>query len=296
MNQSNPNAPPSAPQMLPLSRLHTFQDHPYRVSDDEEMSRLCESIRQHGVLSPILVRLDDEGYEIVSGHRRVFACRKLGLDTIPAVVQEMSRDEAVLKMVDSNLHREHLLPSEKAFAYKMKLDALKHQGQTLSQAATKSDSAEEIGAQVGESRDVVYRYIRLTNLIPPLLDLVDAGRIAFMPAERLSYLTPNEQTALAGLIDELDATPSFSQACRLKELSQAGQLTESELSAVMEHPKANQRETVKLDADELRAYFPDQTPRQMRVSIMKILEEKKTARRMTPEPDRAPIKKGGEAR
>ena len=176
------------PHAIALAKLHPFHEHPYKVEDNDEMAELCESIRTHGVLSPILVRPTEDGkYEIVSGHRRVFACRRRGLKDVPAIIQPMTREEAVLKMVDSNLHRERLLPSEKAFSYKMKLDAIKHRGKSLSQVATKSDSAAEVGAAMEESRDMVFRYIRLTNLVPPLLDMVDEGKIALMPAERLSY-------------------------------------------------------------------------------------------------------------
>ena len=231
-------------------------------------------IRTHGVLSPILVRPTEDGeYEIVSGHRRVFACRRLGLKEVPAIVQPMTREEAVLKMVDSNLHRERLLPSEKAFAYKMKLDAIKHRGKSLSQVATKSDSAAEVGAAMGESRDMVFRYIRLTNLVAPLLDMVDEGKIALMPAERLSYLTEEEQLALADIMEDLEVTPSLSQAVKLKDLSASHRLDPDTMYEVMEKPKANQRETVKLDADTLRRFFPDYTPKQMETAILRMLEE-----------------------
>ena len=193
------------PHAIALAKLHPFHEHPYKVEDNDEMAELCESICTHGVLSPILVRPTEDGeYEIVSGHRRVFACRRLGLKDVPAIVQPMTQEEAVLKMVDSNLHRERLLPSEKAFAYKMKLDAIKYRGKSLSQLATKSDSAAEVGAAMGESRDMVFRYIRLTNLVPPLLDMVDEGKIALMPAERLSYLTGEEQLALVDIMEDLE--------------------------------------------------------------------------------------------
>ena len=225
-------------------------------------------------MSPILVRPTEDGeYEIVSGHRRVFACRRLGLKDVPAIVQPMTQEEAVLKMVDSNLHRERLLPSEKAFAYKMKLDAIKHRGKSLSQVATKSDSAAEVGAAMGESRDMVFRYIRLTNLVPPLLDMVDEGKIALMPAERLSYLTGEEQLALADIMEDLEVTPSLSQAVKLKDLSASHRLDPDTMYEVMEKPKANQRETVKLDADTLRRFFPDYTPKQMETAILRMLEE-----------------------
>ena len=237
---------------------------------------LCQKadIRTHGVLSPILVRPTEDGeYEIVSGHRRVFACRRLGIKEVPAIAQPMTQEEAVLKMVDSNLHRERLLPSEKAFAYKMKLDAIKHRGKSLSQVATKSDSAAEVGAAMGESRDMVFRYIRLTNLVPSLLDMVDEGKIALMPAERLSYLTEEEQLALVDIMEDLEVTPSLSQAVKLKDLSASHRLNPDSMYEVMEKPKANQRETVKLDADTLRRFFPDYTPKQMETAILRMLEE-----------------------
>ena len=238
--------------------------------DKEQFCGICT----HGVLSPILVRPTEDGeYEIVSGHRRVFACRRLGLKEVPTIVQPMTREEAVLKMVDSNLHRERLLPSEKAFAYKMKLDAIKHRGKSLSQVATKSDSAAEVGAATGESRDMVFRYIRLTNLVPPLLDMVDEGKIALMPAERLSYLTEEEQLALVDIMEDLEVTPSLSQAVKLKDLSASHRLDPDTMYEVMEKPKANQRETVKLDADTLRRFFPDYTPKQMETAILRMLEE-----------------------
>lgn len=180
---------------------------------------------------------------------------------------------AMRQMVDSNLHRERLLPSEKAFAYKMKLDAIKHRGKSLSQVATKSDSAAEVGAAMGESRDMVFRYIRLTNLVPPLLDMVDEGKIALMPAERLSYLTGEEQLALVDIMEDLEVTPSLSQAVKLKDLSASHRLDPDTMYEVMEKPKANQRETVKLDADTLRRFFPDYTPKQMETAILRMLEE-----------------------
>ena len=190
-----------------------------------------------------------------------------------SVLQPMTQEEAVLKMVDSNLHRERLLPSEKAFAYKMKLDAIKHRGKSLSQVATKSDSAAEVGAAMWESRDMVFRYIRLTNLVPPLLDMVDEGKIALMPAERLSYLTGEEQLALVDIMEDLEVTPSLSQAVKLKDLSASHRLDSDTMYEVMEKPKANQRETVKLDADTLRRFFPDYTPKQMETAILRMLEE-----------------------
>ena len=258
-------------QIIPYKGAKSKNPFSFRYYDK---NRVIGGIRTHGVLSPILVRPTEDGeYEIVSGHRRVFACRRLGLKDVPAIVQPMTQEEAVLKMVDSNLHRERLLPSEKAFAYKMKLDAIKHKGKSLSQFATKSDSAAEVGAAMGESRDMVFRYIRLTNLVPPLLDMVDEGKIALMPAERLSYLTEEEQLALADIMEDLEVTPSLSQAVRLKDLSASHRLDPDTMYEVMEKPKANQRETVKLDADTLRRFFPDYTPKQMEAAILRMLEE-----------------------
>lgn len=276
--QENEKKKFNMPQTVALSKLKSFEGHPYKVEDNEEMNELCESIRRNGILSPILVRPVGNGeYEIISGHRRVFACRKIGLSFIPALVRSMTREEAIMQMVDSNLHRERLLPSEKAFAYKMKLDAMKHPGKALSQDATRSDSAAEIGAQAGESRDMVFRYIRLTHLVPPLLDLVDVGRIALMPAERLSYLTEEEQLSLTDLIADMEATPSYSQAVKLKELSTQHRLDPDTMYSVMEKPKANQRETIKLDAEALRRFFPDYTPKQIESAILRILEERQNA-------------------
>ncbi len=273
ITQTDAKEQPERKSNIHVSLLHSFKGHPYKVEDNDEMTELCDSIRRHGVLSPIIVRPTENGeYEIISGHRRVFACRKLGLPSIPAIIRNLTHEESVLQMVDSNLHRERLLPSEKAFAYKMKLEAIKHQGKTLSQVAMKSDSAAEIGEQAGESRDMVYRYIRLTNLVPPLLDLVDEGRIALMPAERLSYLTEEEQYSLNDLIDDLEATPSFSQAVKLKELSSVHRLDSDTMYSIMETPKANQKEYVKLEADVLRRFFPDATPKEMEKEILSILE------------------------
>ena len=247
-------------QMLSPDKLSPFETHPFQVREDESLEKLMESIRCYGVLSPLLARPKGEGYELVSGHRRRLAAQKLGLEAVPVLVREMSDDEAVILMVDSNLQREHLLPSEKAFAYKMKLAALKHQGKAaLSQVATKSgrvDTASVIGEQAGESRDQVFRYIRLTNLVPPLLKLVDEGRIAFSPAVELSYLTKEEQAELWDLIEQEDATPSLSQAIRMKQLSRMAKLTPEVIYAIISEEKPNQKEQIRIKTEALKKYFP----------------------------------------
>ena len=259
---------------LPVNKLRPFEGHPFQVKDDAEMEQLVWSILTQGLLTPITVRpLPNDEYEVISGHRRLYACQKAGIETVPALIYALDRDAAAIALVDSNLHREKILPSEKAFAYKMKLDAIKHRGKSLSQVATKSDSAAEVGAAMGESRDMVFRYIRLTNLVPPLLDMVDEGKIALMPAERLSYLTEEEQLALADIMEDLEVTPSLSQAVKLKDLSASHRLDPDTMYEVMEKPKANQRETVKLDADTLRRFFPDYTPKQMETAILRMLEK-----------------------
>ena len=266
-------------QMLSPAKLSPFEQHPFQVREDESLEELMESIRCYGVLSPLLARPKGEGYELVSGHRRRLAAQKLGLETVPVLVREMSDDEAVILMVDSNLQREHLLPSEKAFAYKMKLEALKHQGKAaLSQVATKSgrvDTASVIGEQAGESRDQVFRYIRLTNLVPPLLKLVDEGRIAFSPAVELSYLTKEEQAELWDLIEQEDATPSLSQAIRMKQFSRMAKLTPEAIYAIISEEKPNQKEQVRLKTESLKKYFPSHySTQQMEKAILKLLEER----------------------
>lgn len=265
-------------QEIPMAELKPFQNHPFKILQDEEMDKLCRSMKEYGVLSPLMARPVEGGYEIVSGHRRKVAAELLGMEKLPVLVRDMTDDEAVILMVDSNIQRENLLPSEKAFAYEMKLEALKHQGKaTSSQVATKSgktDTASLIGELAGESRDQVFRYIRLTELVPPLLELVDQKRIAFSPAVELSYLTKEEQAELWSLIESEDCTPSLSQAIRMKKLSQDIKLTPEALYAIMTEEKPNQREQVKLPADKLRQYFPrGTTPEQMTTAIFKLLEE-----------------------
>ena len=266
-------------QMLSPDKLLPFEQHPFQVREDESLKELMESIRCYGVLSPLLARPKGMGCELVSGHRRRLAAQKLGLEAVPVLVREMSDDEAVILMVDSNLQREHLLPSEKAFAYKMKLEALKHQGKAaLSQVATKSgrvDTASVIGEQAGESRDQVFRYIRLTNLVPPLLKLVDEGRIAFSPAVELSYLTKEEQAELWDLIEQEDATPSLSQAIRMKQFSRMAKLTPEAIYAIISEEKPNQKEQVRLKTESLKKYFPSHySTQQMEKAILKLLEDR----------------------
>ena len=268
---------------LPITALRSFEKHPYKVVDNEEMASLVESIYTQGILTPLTVRpLDNGEYEIVSGHRRLFACQKLGIQAIPAIVKELSREDAILEMVDSNLHREHILPSEKAKAYKMKMDAMKRQGErtdlTLSPMATKSaiDSAAEIGSAAGESRDQVFRYIRLNLLIPELLDMVDEGRIAFRPAVELSHLQEQEQYDLLTTIESEDATPSLSQAIRLKRLSQDGELNMDTIFDIMTEEKPNQKEMVKIQREKLDRYFGrNVSVSQIEATIIRLLEQER---------------------
>lgn len=255
-----------------IDLLIPFENHPFHERNGTEQTELLESIKTNGLLEPLIVRPFSDGkYEIISGHRRVNACKELGIQTIPAIVKELNKDEAVIAMVDANLQREHLLPSEKAFAYKMKLEAMKHQGKTLSQLATKSDSAKEIGKATNESRDTVFRYIRLTYLIPQLLKMVDENKIAFTPAVEISYLPENEQRKLADEIEYADATPSLSQAQRLRKFSQQGRLSVDTIFAVLSEEKPNQKERVKIPADRIRKYFPkDYTTTQIEETIVKL--------------------------
>lgn len=244
--------------LLPVSQLHTFEGHPYKVLDNEEMDSLVESIKEQGSLSPLIVRpLENGEYEVISGHRRLHAAEKAGLTEVPALIYPLDRNEAILAVVDSNLHREHILPSEKAFAYKLKMEALKQQGKhTLSQVATKTDTAAEIGKETGESRDQIFRYIRLTCLIPELLEMVDKGKIAFSPAVELSYLSEKEQRELLDTMQCEDCTPSLSQAQQLKKASQKAGLSADYIFAMLSEPKPNQREKITFKVDELRSFFP----------------------------------------
>lgn len=265
---------------LPPDKLSPFAKHPYRVREDAAMDELVESIRVHGILSPLLARPKGEGYELVSGHRRRLAAQKLGLPTVPVLVREMSDDEAVILMVDSNLQRENLLPSEKAFAYRMKLEAMKHQGKATSrQVVGKLESADEVGQVNGESGRTIQRYIRLTNLVPPLLQMVDDGRIAFSPAVELSYLTRDEQAELWDLIGREDATPSLSQALRMKQLSREAKLTPEVLYVILTEEKPNQKEQVRIKTESLRKYFPrNYSAQQMEREIIKLLEARYRAK------------------
>ena len=258
---------------LPPDKLSPFAKHPYRVREDAAMDELVESIRVHGILSPLLARPKGEGYELVSGHRRRLAAQKLGLSTVPVLVREMTDDEAVILMVDSNLQRENLLPSEKAFAYKMKLEAMKHQGKATSGQLVQKLSVEKVADEANENYKTVQRYIRLTNLVPPLLQMVDDGRIAFSPAVEVSYLTRDEQTELWDLIGREDATPSLSQALRMKQLSREAKLTPEVLYAILTEEKPNQKEQVRIKTESLRKYFPrNYSAQQMEREIIKLLE------------------------
>ena len=265
-------------QLLSIEQLRPFQGHPFKVIDNEEMDQLVESITAQGVLTPLVVRpLETGGYEVISGHRRLHACKKAGVDSVPAVITDMDRDTAAIALVDSNLHREHILPSEKAFAYKLKMDALKQQGLrtdlTSSQVATKLDSATEVGKQQGDSRDTVFRYIRLTHLIPEILQMVDDRKIALTPAVDISYLTQKEQADLLETMECEDCTPSVSQAIRLNQLSQAGELDIYTIFDILTQKKANQHEKISFKVSDLRGYFPrSYTASQMTRDILKALE------------------------
>ena len=267
---------------IAIANLHPFEGHPYQVRDDAEMDALMESIREFGILTPLIVRPLENvpmEYEVISGHRRLHAAQKAGISEVPAFVHAISREEAAIQLVDSNLHREHILPSEKAFAYKLKMDALKQQGRrtdlTSSQVATKYDAAAEIGSAAKESRDTVYRYIRLTHLIPPLLTLMDEGRIAFSVGVELSYLSQHEQRAVADAIELYDCTPSYSQACRLRhdsEMMYAAD-TRKRILSVMSEEKPNQREKVTFRYADLQKYFPSSyTPKQISDAILRLVE------------------------
>ena len=268
----------SAIMHLRTEKLHAFAEHPFRVCDDADMAELMESIQTHGVLTPLLVRPDKaDTFEVISGHRRLHACKKLGIEKVPTLICTLERSEAIIALVDSNLHREKLLPSEKALAYKLKMEALNDQGKrtdlTSSQVATRLDHAEDIGKQQGESRDTVFRYIRLTNLIPGILQKVDEGQIALTPAVALSYLTEEEQANLLETMESEDCTPSLSQAIQLKQLSQAGRLDVDSIFGIMTQKKANQQEKISFKVSEIRDYFPkNYTAAQMSKDILKGLE------------------------
>ena len=274
-------------QQIPIDALHPFTNHPFKVLDDEAMTRTVESIAQYGVLAPLIARPrpDGDGYEIISGHRRQYAAKLAGLDTLPVIVRQMSDDAAVILMVDSNLQREHILPSERAFAYKMKLEALKNQGArsdlTSVQVAPKL-STEKIGEEVGMSKDNVKRYIRLTNLIPELLDMVDEKKISFNPAVELSYLDESQQRDFLEAMEDTQNAPSLSQAQQLKKMAQQGEFSYEKAFDVMGQEKKSEKDTVTIKNETLRKYFPrSYTPKQMEEKIIQLLDawQKKQQRR-----------------
>ena len=263
---------------IPIEQIEDFPEHPFKIQNDEQMQKLIESIQDYGVITPVVARrIGEERYELISGHRRKYACKMLGIDRLPVIVRDMSRDEAVITMVDSNLQREHILPSEKAYAYKMKLDAMKRQGQRrdltsppMVEKLNEKDSLSTaiIGRETGDSHEQVRRYIRLTELTSELLELVDQGRIAFRPAVELSYLTEDEQRDLWETIDSEEVTPSLSQAIRMKELSKEGNLDMDTIFAIMREEKANQKEQVKIPMDRFSKYFPRGTPQRRIESVI----------------------------
>lgn len=261
-------------QNIPLDELHPFKNHPFKILNNEEMERMIESIRKVGTITPALARpLPDGGYELISGHRRLAACQVLGFETMPVIVREMSDDEAVIAMVDANLQRETILPSEKAFAYKMKLEAIKHQGVTSRQVGEKLLSVTQVSKDSDDSERQIQRYIRLTYLIPKLLSMVDDNKIAFNPAVEISYLDRDEQLILLDAINMNDCTPSHAQSIRLKKMSQDGLLTADAIYAILSEEKPNQKEQIKLPRDELRKYFPrNYSDEQIKRDILKGLE------------------------
>ena len=265
-------------QEIPLDQLKPFRNHPFKVRDDQRMLDTVDSIREYGVLVPAIARPDPEGgYELISGHRRKRGCEMAGLQTMPVIIRDLDDDAAVLVMVDSNIQREELLPSERAFAYKMKLEALKHQGArsdlTSRQVVGKLEMADVVGQNAGESGRQVQRYIRLTELISELLDMVDERKLAFNPAVEVSYLKRDEQRMLLEAMDAEQTTPSLSQAQRLKKFSQEGRLTEEAMSAIMSEEKKSDMDKVTLRSDTLRKYFPKSyTPKQMEQTIIKLLD------------------------
>ena len=275
-------------QQIPIDALHPFTNHPFKVLDDEAMTRTVESIAQYGVLAPLIARPrpDGDGYEIISGHRRQYAAKLAGLDTLPVIVRNMDDNAAVLLMVDSNLQREHILPSERAFAYKMKLDALKNQGArsdlTSSQIGTKLRADEKVAQDLGESRNQVQRFIRLTNLIPELLDMVDEKKISFNPAVELSYLDESQQRDFLEAMNDTQNAPSLSQAQQLKKIAQQGEFSYEKAFDVMGQEKRSEKDTVTIKNETLRKYFPrSYTPKQMEEKIIQLLDawQKKQQRR-----------------
>ena len=274
------NQPKKKAANIQVDKLRTFKGHPFKVLDDEDMDNLTESIKAQGIISPLIVRIieNTDEYEVISGHRRLHAAIKAGLSEVPALIYPLDRNEAVIAVVDSNLHRERLLPSEKAFAYKMKMDAMKAQGRrtdlTLSQAATKSDTAAEIGKSQNESRDQVFRYIRLTYLIPKLLDKVDEGVIALSPAVELSYLSKEQQKILLDAMSLNDCTPSHAQSIRMKKQAQQNTLSSDSIYEIMSEEKGNQTERISFKVQDLKGFFPKNfTQKQMTDTILKLLYE-----------------------
>ena len=263
---------------LPIQKLRPFENHPFQVKDDDEMEQLVWSVLTQGILTPLVVRpLENDEYEVISGHRRLRACQKAGIETVPALIYALDRYAAAIALVDSNLHREKILPSEKAFAYKLKMDALSRQGQrtdlTSTQVGRKLESAEMIGEQCGESKNQVRRYIRLTELIPQILSMVDAGKIALTPAVELSYLTGQEQQDLLETMESEDCTPSLSQAVQMKKLSQSGELTMDKIFEILRKPKANQQEKISFRVEDLRKFFPKTySVSRIQERILKLLE------------------------
>lgn len=260
-------------EAIPLAALTPFRNHPFKVKEDEEMTQLMRSIADAGVLSPALARpLPGGGYELISGHRRLAACKALGMGTMPVIIRDLTDEEAVITMVDSNLQREHILPSEKAFAYKMKYDALKHQG-TSSQLGTKLRTDELLAQNSSDSRNQIQRYIRLTHLIPDILKLVDEGKIALTPAVELSYLQPSEQEMLFSVMDSDEVTPSLSQARRLRRMSEEQTFTDDAVLQLLSEVKGNQVEYVKVPVDKLRSFFrPDTSVKQMTETLVKAMD------------------------
>ena len=260
---------------LPIAALRSFEEHPYKVVDNEEMASLVDSIYNQGILTPITVRpLANGEYEIVSGHRRVFACKKLGIEKIPSFVKELTREEAIVIMTDSNLHRDGLLPSEKAFAYKMKRDALSHQGKTSPQVGEKLLTVEKVGLDAGDSKNQVLRYIRLTELITEILLMVDNGKIALTPAVELSYLTKQEQRDLLETMESEDCTPSLSQAIQMKRLSQSGELDMDRIFDILREPKGNQIDKISFRTEDLRKFFPKSySAARIQETILKLLSD-----------------------
>ena len=281
MTNTKTNTPPKKKAAnIQVDKLRTFEGHPFKVLDDEDMDNLIESIRQQGIISPLIVRTIEstDEYEVISGHRRLHAAVKAGLSEVPALIYPLDRNEAMIAVVDSNLHREKLLPSEKAFAYKMKMDAMKTQGKrtdlTLSQAATKSDTAAEIGKSQNESRDQVNHYIRLTYLIPELLDKVDGGVIALSPAVELSYLSKEQQKILLDAMSLNDCTPSHAQSIRMKKAAQQNTLSSDSIYEIMSEEKSNQTERISFKVQNLKGFFPKNfTQKQMTDTILKLLYE-----------------------